>query len=62
MKRSANSRISADQWKRQSQRRGANDPVRHVRNVVPADNFNRIDDRSIRRHKPGRPIWVIESL
>jgi hypothetical protein len=60
--RSANACIPADQRKLQSQRRGGNDPVRHVRNVVPADNFNSINDRSIHWHKPGRFIWVIKSL
>ena len=45
-----------------SQRGGGNDPVRHVRNVVPTDIFDRIHDRPIHGHKAGRSIWVIESL
>ena len=41
--RSANARISADKRKLQRQRSGGNDPVRHVRNVVPTARLETSD-------------------
>jgi hypothetical protein len=58
--RSPNACIPTDQWKFQSQRGGGNDPVRHIRNLVPADKLDRIHNRPIHGYKPRRSFWIIQ--